>query len=398
MTLDRQPCQNYRLLEPCECVDICDVGEVPFFYNPIEPEIQPKPCPVQSPDVHTAYHELRQRALERLLDKLSGTQLLGSHYAEQYLRDQYRRGCRPNTMRSSWTAIELFLSFITATGKPHLEQVTREDLYAFIEHEQDRGLKPLTVHTRLRAVKAFLRFMIDEEIVDHRVLSRRIAIKIPEALPRAMDPDDVKQLLSVIKDVRNRAMILVLLRTGMRIGELLDTRVSDVSLKERRIEIYEAQKNRVGRVVYLSDDAHSVLAKWLKKRDPQKAFVFYAQGRATITYQGARAMFMKYLAKADLANNGYSLHCFRHTCASELLNAGMRLECVQQLLGHSSIEMTRRYARLTDKTREEEYFKAMSIIERGEIDGHYQLDSQLQTVFEKKELLKSHREELHEHS
>jgi integrase/recombinase XerD len=340
---------------------------------------------------------LRQRALERLLNKVSGTQLLGSHHAEQYLRDQYRRGCRPNTMRSSWTAIELFLCFITRAGKPHLEQVAREDLYAFIEQEQDRGLKPLTVHTRLRAVKAFLRFLIDEEIVDHRVLSRRIAIKIPEALPRAMDPDHVKRLLGVIKDVRNRAMILVLLRTGMRIGELLDIRVRDVSLKERRIEIYEAQKNRVGRVVYLSDDAHSALAKWFKKRDPQKTFVFYAQGRDTMSYQGARAMFMKYLVKADLAGNGYCLHCFRHTCATDLLNAGMRLECLQQLLGHSSIEMTRRYARLTDKTREEEYFRAMSIIERGEIDGHYQLNSQLQTVFEKKELLKSHRKELHEH-
>lgn len=398
MTLDGKPWQNYRLLEPCECVDLCDLGEVPFFYNPIEPEIQPKPCPVQRSDVDTAYKELRQRALERLLDKLSGTQLLGRHYAERYLRDQYRRGCQPNTMRSSCTAIELFLSFITRAGKPHLEQVTREDLYAFIEQEQDRGLKPLTVHTRLRAVKAFLRFLIDEEVVDHRVLSRRIAIKVPEALPRAIDPDDVKRLLGVIKDVRNRAMILVLLRTGMRIGELLDTRVRDVSLKERRIEIYEAQKNRVGRVVYLSDDAQSALAKWFKKRDPQKAFVFYAQGRDTMTYQGARAMFMKYLVKAELANNGYSLHCFRHTCASELLNAGMRLECLQQLLGHSSIEMTRRYARLTDKTREEEYFRAMSIIEKGEIDGHYQLNSQLQTVFEKKELLKSHREELHEHS
>ena len=397
MTLDRQPWQNYRLLEPCECVDCCDLGEVPAFYNAIEPEIQPKPCPVQRPDVDTPYKELRQRALERLLDKLSGTELLGRHYAERYLRDQYRRGCRPNTMRSSCTAIELFLSFITGAGKPHLEQVTREDLYAFIEQEQDRGLKPLTVHTRLRAVKAFLRFLIDEEIVDHSVVSRRIAIKIPEALPRAIDPDHVKRLLDVIKDVRNRAMILVLLRTGMRIGELLDTRVRDVSLKERRIEIYEAQKNRVGRVVYLSDDAHSALAKWFKKRDPQKVFVFYAQGRDTMTYQGARAMFMKYLVKADLAGNGYSLHCFRHTCATDLLNAGMRLECLQQLLGHSSIEMTRRYARLTDKTREEEYFRAMSIIERGEIDGHYQLNSQLQTVFEKKELLKSHREELHEH-
>jgi hypothetical protein len=92
MTLDRKPWQNYRLLEPCECVDCCDLGEVPPFYNPIEPEIQPKPCPGQRPDVDTAYKELRQPAFERLLDQLSGTELLGRHYAERYLRYQYRRG------------------------------------------------------------------------------------------------------------------------------------------------------------------------------------------------------------------------------------------------------------------------------------------------------------------
>ena len=68
------------------------------------------------------------------------------------------------------------------------------------------------------------------------------------------------------------------------------------------------------------------------------------------------------------------MHCLRHTFASELLNAGMRLECLQVLMGHTSVEVTRRYARLTDRTREEEYFKAMTIIQRGEIDGHYQLD------------------------
>ncbi|MDD5245409.1 MAG: tyrosine-type recombinase/integrase, partial [Syntrophorhabdaceae bacterium] len=68
---------------------------------------------------------------------------------------------------------------------------------------------------------------------------------------------------------------------------------------------------------------------------------------------------------------GYTVHALRHTYASELLNAGMRLEVLQQLLGHQDIEMTRRYARLTDRTREEEYFRAMAIIEKGEADGEY---------------------------
>ena len=149
--------------------------------------------------------------------------------------------------------------------------------------------------------------------------------------------------------------------------------------------------------MYLSDDAMNALKKWLKKREPHKVFLFYGQGRYTISYQAFRMIFIKYLDKAGLGNKNITPHCLRHTCASDLLNAGMRLECVQQILGHSSIEMTRRYARLTDKTREEEYFRAMSKIERGKVNGHYRLDSELQTLLEEKELLSSYNQELHEH-
>jgi integrase/recombinase XerD len=170
-----------------------------------------------------------------------------------------------------------------------------------------------------------------------------------------------------------------------------------VNLKEQKIEIYEAEKTRVGRVVYLSEDARVALQAWFGERDCAKTLVFYAHSRCSMSYNNARMRFRKYLAKAALSHRDYTLHCLRHTCASELLNAGMRLECLQQLLGHSSIEMTRRYARLTDKTREEEYFRAMSRIERGEIDGSYQLDSELPEILETKELLETHGEELPEH-
>ena len=399
MTLETESVEKCRCFEQCQPSDLYDPFEGSQDHSASGPEIQCLNCPWSGPVVEAEwdYVDPRQGAFDRLLQKLSDKELVGKQYAERYLRDQYRRNCRPNTMRSTCAGIELFLAFIGGAGKTVLEQITRDDLYGFVEHEQDRGLKPLTVNTRLRSVKAFLRFLIDAEVIDYRVLSRKITIKVPEALPRAMDPDDVRRLLSVIKHCRNRAMILVLLRTGMRIGELLNTRASDVNLKERKIEIIEAQKNRVGRVVYLSDDAQSALLAWFKKTERCKELVFYAQGRNTMTYQGARAMFLKYLKQAGLAHKGYSLHCLRHTFASELLNAGMRLECLQQLLGHSSVEMTRRYARLTDKTREEEYFRAMSIIERGEIDGHYRLDSQLQAISEKKELLSTYSEELHEH-
>ena len=90
-----------------------------------------------------------------------------------------------------------------------------------------------------------------------------------------------------------------------------------------------------------------------------------------MSYSTARSRFSRYLKSAGLGEKGYTVHCLRHTFASELLNAGMRLECLQQLMGHKDIEVTRRYARLTDRTREEEYFQAMAIIERGGINGTY---------------------------
>jgi len=336
----------------------------------------------------------RSKALESVLRKLHGKGIPGKEHVEEYLRDQHRRHCRPNTLRSTFSSLDIFLSFARAS---HLEEITREELFAFIEHEQDRGMKPSTVNTRVRTVKAFIRFLADRGIVRSDILPKRIVVKVPDSLPRAMTPEDVRRLLSVIDHTRDRAMVLVLLRTGMRIGELLNLLVREVSLKERRVEIYEAEKTRVGRVVYLSEDAGAAWRAWFKQRDPQKKLVFYAQGRHSMSYNNARQRFRKYLAKAALIYRGYTLHSLRHTCASELLNAGMRLECLQQLLGHSSIEMTRRYARLTDKTREQEYFQAMGRIERGEIDGSYQLDCELPEVFEEKELLQTHSEELSEH-
>ncbi len=306
-------------------------------------------------------------ALHKILKRLAGMELPGKEHVEAYLRYVCRRNRRPKTLYSLWTGIVLFLGMIKDNGKTCIEEVTKRDVEAFIEHEQDRGMMITTIRTKLVCVRAFLRYLVEEEIVLPDVLGRRIRLQLPDRLPRAMDPDDLRRLLSVIDHTRDRAMILVLLRTGMRIGELLNTKVTDVNIKDRRIEIYEAEKTRLGRVVYLSDDAADALRDWFKLRDGRNESLLYCQGRSgSMSYSTARGKFAGYLVKAGLTNKGYTVHTLRHTFATELLNAGMRLECLQVLLGHQSIEETRRYARLTDKTREEEYFKAMSRIERGE--------------------------------
>jgi integrase/recombinase XerD len=321
--------------------------------------------------------QAKKSNIDHILAKLSDKGLSAKEHVKAYLHDMYRRNCRPNTIRTNSSSIILFLAFLKHLGKARLETISREDISAFVEHEQDRGLAPTSVHGRLRAVYAFLHFLFQRDVIHPAVLKRKLRIKLPDTLPRAIDPEDIKQLLSVLKKPRDRALILILLRTGMRIGELLNTKVQDLNFKEQYIEIFEAQKNRVGRVVYLSKDAQAALKKWLKLKNSQTDYLFYGHRGRPLCYEAAREVFKKYLDKAQLSQKPYTLHCLRHTFASEMLNAGMSLQSLQDLLGHSCIEMTRRYARLTDNTRKEEYYKAMQIIERGEINGHYRFDHQL---------------------
>lgn len=338
----------------------------------------------------------RNTELKNILTKLRKANIPGENHIENYLCDQYRRNLRLSTIRNALTTIVSFVSLVKQHGKSCLEDITRGDLGAFIEHEQDRGLKASTVRFRLDLLKAFIRYHIEKGVIPAEVLSKKIIIKVPDALPKAMEIEDEARLLSVVHNVRNRAMILLLLRTGMRIGELLNLQAIDINLASKKIDIWEAQKTRIGRVVYFSEDAADALAAWLKQRDPGRKHVFYACNRDRLTYAGARIMFCKYLKKAAIDHKGYTLHCLRHTNASSLLNAGISLECLRELLGHTSVEVTRRYARLTNKTREKEYFEAMGKIERGEIDGYYKLDLELQALLEKKKLLTQDGQKLHE--
>jgi site-specific recombinase XerD len=316
-------------------------------------------------------YEDRSKWRALILKRLRESNLLDQKLIEKYLCHQYRRMCKATTVENAYATIHSLLTYLYSTTHRSLREIRRSDIEAFIEHEQDRGLKLSTVRLKLVTLRAFLRFLIEQEELPHEVLSRKFTIKLPEALPRAIVPCDVKELLSVVTRVRDRALLLLLLRTGMRIGELLHTKVCDVDIAEHKIMVYQAQKTLTGRVVYFSDDAQRALETWFKEHNLHGEFLFYGYGGRVMSYGGARAIFVKYLKKAGLSHKGYTIHCLRHTCASELLNAGMRLECLQKLLGHTNAEVTRRYARLTDKTREEEYFKAMERIERGEIDGDY---------------------------
>ena len=320
---------------------------------------------------HTTFKKLKVDHYLRIFDG-NGLQWPMIEHITEFFQSLVRRNLSIGSLVQYFHALKRFFLFFKALGISRLEFVDREHLGAFIEYLQDDNLMSSSINSYLRSLYAIFGFLAEKNVIISDIMKNKFRLKMPDILPKAIDPDDIKLFLSVINTARERALILVLLRTGMRIGELLGTKIIDINFTEKKIEIPQAYKNYEGRIVYMADDACSALKIWLKERLPGKEYIFYGSGnRVKLSYSMARVLFIKYMQKAGLSHKGYSLHCLRHTYASELLNAGMRLECLQVLLGHQDIEMTRRYARLTDNTRKNEYFKAMEIIEKGEIDGHY---------------------------
>jgi len=323
--------------------------------------------------------------------RLAASGLTGTDRAVEYLYGKYIKNLSVSSIEQSGRIILYFLGFLERQGTT-IYTLTRQDISAFVQYEQDREQKPASVVNYLRAIYAFIVFLVDQGVLPYTIMQPKIKIKLPKALPRAIPADDVQRLLEAITTIRDRTLILLLLRTGMRIGELLEVKVSEISLAERKILIYVGGKNFQGREVYYSADAEQALQQWLKERNTESDYLFPGRaGRDNLNYMTAYSAMRSCLERAGFSDKSYSLHNLRHTFATDMLNAGMKLEVLQHILGHQEIEMTLRYAKMTDLTRENEYFKAMDRIEQGESHEPSRVHTELQKVFEEKKLHRSKR-------
>ncbi|WP_299979678.1 site-specific integrase [Desulfobacula sp.] len=123
-----------------------------------------------------------------------------------------------------------FFLFFKSLDINGLEFVDRKHLGAFIEYLQDDNLMASSINGYLRSLYAIFGFLAEKDVISSDIIKNKFRLKIPDLLPKAIDPDDIKLFLSVINTARERALILVLLRTGMRIGELLGTKIKKITI------------------------------------------------------------------------------------------------------------------------------------------------------------------------
>lgn len=338
----------------------------------------------------------KRKILDRWTTRISASGLPGHQLVTAYLHGKYIKNLSFHTIDHAGAVIMAFMHFLNKKGSSLLA-LTRNDISAFVENEQDRGLKPVSIIFYLRVIYAFIARQVELEVIPSEIMKPKIRMQEPDALPKAIPKEDIVRILDAVSSVRDRALIMLLLRTGMRIGELLEVKVDDIVLHDQKILLYVGAKNYEGREVYYSADAEQALKQWLRTRDKTRRYLFYGRSDKPLNYVSAWSAMRKTLERAGLLDKGYSPHSLRHTFATEMINAGMRVEVLQQILGHQDIEMTLRYARLSDKRREEDYYRAMMVIQGGgESDEPYRVSTALQKVFEEKKLLKPHKKKLSE--
>jgi len=283
-----------------------------------------------------------------------------------YLAHLRARHYAPSVQEGTLRALKSFAVLMPeprrATLYADLTRTTPTDIDAWIEASFRQQLAPSTVATRLRVVQGFFGFLREQGYITQSPLRYpRHHILVPQDLPRPMAEDEVVAFFRVIDALRDRTMCLLMLRCGLRVGEVSSLPWAAIDLAQGTVRI-DNSKGHVDRVVYLAPDIAKALRQWQRHQAAAASYVFPSRG-SSLTARQMRHLMTGYLKLAGITK-AYSPHSLRHTFATQRLNAGASLEVVKELMGHRSLDMTLRYTQLYDRTKRAQYDQAMAQVEQ----------------------------------
>lgn len=277
-------------------------------------------------------------------------------YAEDYLAYcQYQKRLDTKTLKAYRIDLTQFFSKVVATD---IADITPDILEKFIAglHQE---YKPKTVKRKIASLKALFHYFEYREIIDRNPFNKiQIKFREPVILPKTIPLHTVEDFLSVIykqrkeaktdyqkkNALRDIAVIELLFATGMRISELCSLKVNDVNLYDRNILIYgKGSKER--KIQIGNDDVLQILDEYktIFLTEMQSCNHFFAnQSGKAVSDQSIRRMINKYTYLAAIELH-ITPHMFRHTFATSLLEADVDIRYIQEMLGHSSINITEIY-------------------------------------------------------
>lgn len=276
------------------------------------------------------------------------------------------RGLSPLTVEAYQRDLRRFTEFAARRGLASPREVGRGELTDFLEEMRDRGISPRSLARITAALRRFNRFLLEEGTGDSLPVSDLPYPRHLRPLPRVLSREEVEVLLEQefpgdAKGLRDKAILETLYGTGIRISELVGLDVEDLDLEEREMRVLG--KGGRERVVPVGGSACEALAAYLSHgrvrltRKPAQRALFLNSRGGRLTRQGAWGLVRKYARRVGLEEK-MTPHTLRHSFATHLLENGVDLRYIQELLGHASISTTQIYTHVSGKRLREVYMEA----------------------------------------
>lgn len=262
-------------------------------------------------------------------------QLLNNFY-------KYLKGKRYS--KSTVETYSFFIAdFIEFNTKKKLLTLTNRDVELFIESVFiKRNYSISTQRQFISAVKQFIQFFPETEI-SNMALTRP---KKSKKLPTVLSPEEVIAIIQQTRNLKHRAFITLMYSAGLRIGELLSLKLSDFNLERKQLHIKNS-KGRKDRYVTLADSFIPILKNYITTYNPKIYFVEGFLGKPYSASSVRKVLFRS--CKAAGIHRKVTPHTLRHSYATHLLENGVGLRHIQELLGHAKPETTMIYTHVARK-------------------------------------------------
>jgi len=281
----------------------------------------------------------------------------------QFRRFCVAKGLSGRTVETYMYALSRLRLFMESSQSP-LALPTRSQLRAFAATMLDMGLSKSTVRVRMGSIRAFTSFLVAEGLLADNPMDGVPIPRVPAHYPRVLSDGEIVRLLRAARTgtwygVRNHAIVATFCDTGLRLSELIDLDLADVSIASATISVRNGKGGK-SRYVYMGRALSRSLRRWLEirpSRSPHHA-LFCTRDSMRLDKRNVARIIERIAQRAGFQDRRVHPHLLRHSFATLFIRNGGSPFALQRLLGHSDISTTAIYVNLAGTDLEQQQLSA----------------------------------------
>jgi len=269
------------------------------------------------------------------------------------------------TVKGYLKDLDLFLEFLCENNIKRYNDVKYGDIRLYITYLYELKYNNKTISRHISSLRSFFKYLKTQNIIDNNPVVLISNPKLEKKLPKYLNYEDLEKLLNIYPKntnigIRNSLVLEMLYSTGIRVSELINIKLNDISLGDKTIKI--TGKGNKERIVYFGSICHNLLKLYLDKSYNELninnlIYLFVSKTGKQINDRQVRFIVADAAIMSGI-NMKISPHVLRHTFATHMLNDGADLRSVQELLGHENLSTTQVYTHLTNNRIRRVYLSA----------------------------------------